>query len=92
MAIQEYTLPNPDSRPRRVAISDDDMIYYADYSRGFLGRLNTKTGDVKVQISGRHPMDVLRTIAHELSHSNHGDTDGHTGSDEENREIGRAHV
>lgn len=38
-----------------------------------------------VQTNGRHPMDVLRTVAHELSHWENGDTDGHTGSDDENR-------
>jgi len=25
----------------------DDVIYYADYSRGYLGRLDTKTGAIK---------------------------------------------
>jgi virginiamycin B lyase len=39
-------LPNADSRPRRVAITADDIIWYSDYSRGYLGRLDTKTGKV----------------------------------------------
>ncbi len=46
LAIKEYTLPNPDSRPRRIAISPDDIIWYSDYARGYLGRLDTKTGKV----------------------------------------------
>jgi virginiamycin B lyase len=46
LAIKEYPLPNPDSRPRRIAISPDDIIWYADYSRGYVGRLDTKTGKV----------------------------------------------
>jgi virginiamycin B lyase len=40
-------LPNAESRPRRIAITSDDMIWYADYSRGYLGRLNMNTGEVK---------------------------------------------
>ena len=32
------------TRPRRVAITSDDVLWYADYSRGYLGRLDPKTG------------------------------------------------
>jgi virginiamycin B lyase len=46
MDIKEWTLPNPDSRPRRIAIASDDAVWYADYSRGYLGRLDTRTGQV----------------------------------------------
>ena len=34
------------SRPRRVAITSDGMVWYADYSRGYLGRLDPTTGKV----------------------------------------------
>jgi len=47
MEMKEYTLPSAESRPRRIAITSDDMIWYADYSRGYLGRLNLATGEVK---------------------------------------------
>jgi virginiamycin B lyase len=47
MAIKEFTLPNSDTRPRRVAITGGDVLWYADYSRGYLGRFDTKTGAVK---------------------------------------------
>ena len=47
LEIKEYVLPHEDSRPRRVAISPDDIIWYSDYSRGYLGRLDPKTGAVK---------------------------------------------
>ena len=40
------SLPNEASRPRRVAITSDDVLYYTDYSRGYLGRFDTKTGKV----------------------------------------------
>jgi virginiamycin B lyase len=43
MAITEYELPNADSRPRRLTITADDVVYYADYSRGYLGMYNPKT-------------------------------------------------
>ncbi|MGD0586190.1 MAG: lyase [Oryzomonas sp.] len=39
MAITEYRLPKG-ARPRRIAISADDMIWYTDYRRGYLGRLD----------------------------------------------------
>jgi virginiamycin B lyase len=47
MAVREYTLPDSASRPRRIAIGADDIIWYADYSRGYLGRLDPSTGAVK---------------------------------------------
>ena len=46
MAIKEYDLPNAGARPRRIAISSDDMIWYTDFARGFLGRLDPATGKV----------------------------------------------
>jgi virginiamycin B lyase len=43
MGITEYALP-VGARPRRLAIMPDDVIYYSDYGRGYLGRFDTKTG------------------------------------------------
>jgi virginiamycin B lyase len=37
-------LPNPETRPRRIAIDNDDVIWYSDYSRGYLGRFDPRTG------------------------------------------------
>jgi len=45
--ITEYTLPNAETRPRRIAITPDDVLWYADYSRGYLGRFDPKTGAAK---------------------------------------------
>jgi streptogramin lyase len=70
MAIKEYPLPDTGSRPRRIAITSDDIIWYGDYSRGRLGRLDPKTGTwvnyplphysnlrrVFVDDSGAHPV------------------------------------
>jgi virginiamycin B lyase len=47
LAITEYTLPHPESRPRRIAISGDGGIWYTDYERGAIGRLDPKTGEVR---------------------------------------------
>ncbi len=47
MQVKEYPLPDAGARPRRIAISPDDMIWYADFARGFLGRLDPATGQVK---------------------------------------------
>ena len=34
-----------ESRPRRIAITSDDAIWYTDYAGGHLGRFDPKTGD-----------------------------------------------
>jgi virginiamycin B lyase len=47
LEIKEYKLPDPGARPRRIAITSDDIVWYTDYARGFLGRLDPKTGEVK---------------------------------------------
>jgi virginiamycin B lyase len=46
MKINEYPLPDPAARPRRIAIDADDIVWYTDFARGFLGRLDPKTGKV----------------------------------------------
>jgi virginiamycin B lyase len=45
LAIREYPLPDGGSRPRRIAVSGD-FVWYSDYSRGRLGRLEPNTGKV----------------------------------------------
>jgi virginiamycin B lyase len=44
MEIHEYVLPHEETRPRRIAIDTDDVLWYSDYSRGYLGRFDPKTG------------------------------------------------
>src|SRR5262249_31312617 len=51
MVIKEHVLPHIDSRPRRIAITPDDAVWYVDYARGTLGRLDQKTGKVKEWMS-----------------------------------------
>ena len=51
LEIHEWVLPHADSRPRRIAITAEDSVWYSDYSRGYLGRLDTKSG----QVTGEWP-------------------------------------
>ena len=44
MQVREYPLPNANGRPRRIAITSDDAIWYTDYARGYVGRFDPKTG------------------------------------------------
>ena len=46
MAFREYPLPDG-ARPRRLALASDGSVYYGDYARGFLGRLDLTTGKVE---------------------------------------------
>ncbi|HUI85071.1 MAG TPA: lyase [Candidatus Binatia bacterium] len=43
MAITEHPLPQG-ARPRRLAITGSDVIYYSDYARGYLGQFDTRSG------------------------------------------------
>lgn len=42
--LRTYTLPNERARPRRIAITSDDQVYWGDYTRGYLGHLDPRTG------------------------------------------------
>ena len=46
LEIREYPLPDPASRPRRIAINSDDIVWYTDFARGYLGRLDPTSGKV----------------------------------------------
>src|SRR4030081_854559 len=46
MANREHALPTAAARPRRIAIDGDDVMWYTDYARGYLGRFDPKTGGV----------------------------------------------
>lgn len=42
LKLTEHTLPSKDARPRRLEITGDGRIWYADYARGTLGLYNPK--------------------------------------------------
>ncbi|MGZ8458752.1 MAG: Vgb family protein, partial [Gemmatirosa sp.] len=47
MRLRSFPLPHEKARPRRIAVTSDDMVWYVDYTRGFLGRLDPRSGEVK---------------------------------------------
>lgn len=42
-----FRLPSTTARPRRIAATADGLIWYTDYSRGYLGQLDPGTGKVQ---------------------------------------------
>jgi virginiamycin B lyase len=54
MAIREHLLPEG-ARPRRLAIARDGSVYYSDYARGYLGRLDRATDKVEEWLSPGGP-------------------------------------
>ena len=44
--LKTYPLANEKTQDRRIAITSDDKIWYVDYTRGFLGRLDATTSKV----------------------------------------------
>ncbi len=63
MEIREFGLPEG-ARPRRLTISGD-VIYYTDFSRGYLGRFDPKSGEMKEWPSpggqDSHPYGIAAT-------------------------------
>lgn len=47
MELREIELPNEDSRPRRLAQTSDGVIWYGDYSRGYIGNYNPEDGTIQ---------------------------------------------
>ena len=45
--VKTFTLPHDRARPRRIAITSDDQVYWGDYTRGFLGHLDPRTGRIE---------------------------------------------
>jgi hypothetical protein len=39
------------------------------HRHGTFGRFDTETGSITLAVSGRHVLDILRTLAHELTHA-----------------------
>jgi Zn-dependent peptidase ImmA (M78 family) len=79
--IQELDLP---SLPRSIKFANAD---YASQHLSF-GTYNPATDEITISNENRHPVDVLRTLAHELVHHwqriNGKTLDGTDGSDIEN--------
>jgi virginiamycin B lyase len=63
MQMHEIVLPASGARPRRLALANDSTIYYSDFARGYLGRLDTSTGAVKEWASPGGPQSHPYGIA-----------------------------
>ena len=46
MRVTEFPLPDPRARGRRIALTSDGAVWYVDYVRGFLGKLDPGSGVV----------------------------------------------
>jgi virginiamycin B lyase len=49
--LREITLPASGARPRRLAVDESGMVWYTDFSRGYLGSYNPKSGAFKEWLS-----------------------------------------
>jgi len=47
LALKHWTLADEKTRNRRIAVTPDDQIWYVDYTRGYLGHLDPRTGKVE---------------------------------------------
>ena len=47
LALKTWTLADEKTRNRRIAVTPDDQIWYVDYTRGYLGHLDPRTGKVE---------------------------------------------
>jgi len=66
LALTEYPLPDPDARGRRIALTSDDIVWYVDFKRGFLGRLDPNSGKVdEWQVpGGKYAAPYMLTVDH----------------------------
>lgn len=46
MTLKTYPLPSDRARPRRIGLTSDGTVWYVDYTRGALGRLDPRDGAV----------------------------------------------
>ncbi|MEX2572938.1 MAG: hypothetical protein WD317_01515 [Balneolaceae bacterium] len=46
MELEEIELPREEARPRRIAVTSDDNVWYCDYAAGQIGRYNPSTGEI----------------------------------------------
>ena len=47
MEVQYYTVPDPDTRIRRLGIDSKGVIWFVNSSKGRIGRLDPATGEIK---------------------------------------------
>lgn len=66
LALREFALPDPDARGRRIAITSDDKVWYVDFKRGYLGRLDPNSGKVDEWMvpGGKYAAPYMLTVDH----------------------------
>jgi virginiamycin B lyase len=47
MEVRYYTLPDPESRVRRLGLDSNGIVWFVNSSQGRIGRLDPATGDVE---------------------------------------------
>ena len=47
LKLKEFVLPAAGARSRRLEVTSDGMVWYADYTRGMLARLDPRDGSVR---------------------------------------------
>lgn len=47
LELKTWTLAHEGTRNRRIAVTHDDQIWYVDFTRGFLGHLDPRSGKVE---------------------------------------------
>jgi virginiamycin B lyase len=64
MELKTFDLPDSNARPRRIGRTSDGAVWYTDYTRGFLGRLDPKTGKVEeyANPSGNRSLPYAMTV------------------------------
>ena len=64
MQLKEYRLPSDSARPRRIAITSDGSLWWGDYMRGYLGRLDPRTGATQewAMPAGRASLPYAMTV------------------------------
>ena len=69
LAVNYFTIPDEDSRIRRLDIASDGAIWYVNSSRGRIGRLDPTTGEAQEWDSPSgpksHPVSYTHLRAHE---------------------------
>jgi hypothetical protein len=73
-----------------------EIIYLSEPQGHSFGGYEPDTGTIKLVMGGRHVVDILRTLAHELvhyhQHQSGQELDGDTGSDTENEANAQAGI
>lgn len=73
-------------------------LKHSDTEHPTFGYFDTETDQIRIGVSGRHPLDIMRTLAHELVHYKQRISDqlnpqsGNTGSDAENQANAQAGI